>query len=212
MKTRAHVLVLVGALALASSGCQSAEPTAVDTADPSQPIAPKLGAPRTINLHAGATVGQWAEYVTGTGQPAWWWGVTGTRGDLLVVELRAFMPQGATFVEAYACEADGRVVEAFRGPFNPDGGTTPAQRVAPDHEPDSLDDLVALDEGRVTLKAAGRDWECSVKEGKAGQRRGKAWVSEAGWFGGLIKSESPGGVIKLNAIGTDAQPGLLLPD
>lgn len=168
-------------------------------------------APWQVQVHDGAAVGQYAviEMAGGTKQ---WWGVTGTKDDMNVVEMRMDMAGQGWITYAYVVDGEGNVKQAFIANYDPE-----AEEPEEGYEIKIMEkqdaaggDAPEPEKGEETVNAAGRDWECTWYK----TEHGKTWMAEKdGWFNKIVKSEDASGntVMKLVEIGEDATLGLKWP-
>lgn len=179
--------------------------------DMAKTMAASAQAPWLISLHSGAKEGQWAEWdMSGSKQ---WWGVTGKKDGLWVVEMR--MKIGASWITyAYLSDKDGNVKKAYIANWKPDA-KEPQEgkeiKIAKKTEAKPTD-APKPETGEETVKAAGKDWKCTWTKVDAGGKPATSWLSEDMWFTKIVKSSYDGKeTMKLAKLGDDAKLGLKFP-
>lgn len=216
MKKLASVLAMAG-LGLAISGCSflpswlGGSGGGGGATDMAKMMKDSAQAPWVVSVHDGMAVGQYAvvEMMGGTKQ---WWGCTGTKDDMNVVEMRMDMAGQGWITYAYVVDGEGNVKQAFLANYDPEAEELEEGYEIKIMEKPEPTDAPAGDEpesGEETVNAAGRDWAC--KWYKSGDS--KTWMAESdGWFNKIIKAEYQGKVsMQLVEIGADATLGLKWP-
>ena len=223
-KTRHIALAIVAAAALTFTGCgliggnSSDDPppenggaAAVDMA---KMMADTAEAPWQVTLHAGAEVGQWAQWADGAGAANMWWGVTGEKDGSMVVEMRIKAGE-AWITYAYVCDGEGKVSEAYLANYSPDGEPQAGHKIKVGTKPEATgetSDAPQPETGDESVELAGKTWDCKWYLSDVAGKASKSWTCEDGWFTKSIKSDYDGKTVsQLDSVGTDAALGLTFP-
>jgi hypothetical protein len=165
-----------------------------------------------VAIHADAEVGQYAVTETAGGTKLWW-GVTGEKDGLKVVEMRMEMAGQGWITYAYVVDAGGTVHEAFIANYDPEAEEPsrgyPIKIMEKTESP--AGEGPEPEVGEETVNAAGRDWECKWTK----TEYGTVWMAEAdGWFMKIVKAQDAAGnvTMQLMELGSDAVLGLKFPE